>query len=68
MIISRPHGLVERLNDRRQRPDGLPRYGREKSGSPQNVQTLKIAHDNDRREQDRHNDQALRGRLIDLNT
>jgi hypothetical protein len=68
MIISRPHGMVERMNDRRRRPDALSRYGREKDGSPQTAQSLKIAHDNDRRDQDRRDDHALRGRLIDLNT
>ncbi len=68
MIITRPHGMVERMNDRRRRPDALQNYGRDKEGSPQNSETLKIAHDNDRREHDRHDEQSLRGRLIDLNT
>jgi hypothetical protein len=68
MIITRPHGMVERMNDRRRRPDTLQSYGRDKDGSPQNAETLKIAHDSDRREHGRRDERALRGRLIDLNT
>ena len=68
MIITHPHGMVERMNDRRRRPKGVQNYGRGKDGSPQTTETLKIAHDNDRRDHDRRDEHSLRGRLIDLNT
>lgn len=68
MNILRPHGMVERMSERHRKSDLLPRYGREKDGSPQDAQTMKIAHDNDRRDRRRRDDNPMRGRLIDLNT
>jgi hypothetical protein len=68
MIITRPNGMVVRMNDRRSRPQALQGYGRDKDGSPQTAETLKIAHNNDRREHDRHEESSQRGRLVDLST
>ena len=66
MNILHPHGLVERLVERPRRLGGLPRYGRNKDGSPKNARTLKIADHNDRRDRSRQDDDPLRGRLVDL--
>lgn len=67
MNILHPHGMIERIGER-QRGRGFPtRYGRNKEGSPKNARTMKIADDNDRRNQPRGDDDPLRGRLVDLN-
>ena len=65
--ILRPNGSVERIGDRAPKPGVLPRYGREKEGSPRDARSWKIARDNDRRRHDRQHDNPTRGRLIDLN-
>lgn len=67
MNIIRPNGSVERMSDRAPRPGVLPRYGREKEGSPRDARSWKIARDNDRRRDDRQSDMPTRGRLLDLN-
>ncbi|MDH3659700.1 MAG: hypothetical protein OEU92_06675 [Alphaproteobacteria bacterium] len=66
MNILHPHGMVERLGDRRSRPGSPPRYGRKKEGSPKNARTLKIAEESDRRSRERPDDDPLRGGLVDL--
>lgn len=66
MNILHPHGMVERMGERHRRPVPRTRYGRDKDGSPKGSESWKIAKDNDRRNQPRHEPDPLRGRLIDL--
>ena len=66
MNILHPHGMVERMGERQRRPVPRTRYGRDKDGSPKDSESWKIAKDNDRRDQPRHEPDPLRGRLIDL--
>jgi hypothetical protein len=59
--------MVERLDERAHRSAGPARYGRDKDGSPNDVRSLRIARDNDRRSRERQRDDPQRGRLLDLN-
>ncbi len=68
MQVISPHGMVERLNDHRKRPERLERYGRRKEGAPRNTKTVKTAADQDRRAHPRDIVDPLRGRLFDLTT
>ncbi|MGI9508047.1 MAG: hypothetical protein ACR2QJ_01705 [Geminicoccaceae bacterium] len=65
MNILHPNGMVERIGERHRKPALRTRYGRDKDGSPKDAESWRIARDNDRRDQHRHDD-PLRGRLIDL--
>lgn len=68
MNIRLPHGMIERIGERQPRPTALNRYGRKKEGSPKDdPRTSKIANEQDRRRHPRHDDDPLRGRLLDLN-
>ena len=67
MDILRPNGSVERMGEHARKPGVLPRYGRDKEGSPKDARSWKIARDSDRRRHDRHPDTPTRGRLVDLN-
>lgn len=68
VMILRPNGMVERLDERQRRPVVASPYGREKEGSPKDERNWKIARDNDRRAHDRRKAGSLRGRLLDVNT
>ncbi len=68
MLVINPHGMVERMNDHRRRPQPWERYGRLKEGAPQDRRTVKLAAEQDRRSQRRDVIDPLRGRLFDLTT
>lgn len=67
MNLFHPNGMVERMSVPKRTPRLGMRYGRGKEGSPIDTETLKIADDNDRRHQPRHDADPLRGRLVDVN-
>ncbi|MGI9493824.1 MAG: hypothetical protein ACR2QF_15615 [Geminicoccaceae bacterium] len=66
MRVINPNGMVERLNDYRKRPQFGDRYGRRKEGAPRDPKTIKLAAEQDRRNQPREETDPLRGRLFDL--
>ncbi len=68
MRVINPNGMVERLNERRNRPQFFDRYGRRKEGAPRDAKTLQMATELDRRNQERDIIDPLRGRLFDLTT
>ena len=66
MEIIPPNGLVERMEDRRERTMQPMGYGRQKHGAPMNAESWRIADSNDRRDRQRLGTDPFRGRLIDL--
>ena len=68
MRVVSPHGMVERLNDHRPRPQRWSHYGRRKEGAPKEPRSIELAARQDRRDQARSAIDPLRGRLFDLTT
>ncbi len=67
MIVLRPNGLVERLQDGRRPVSQMPTYGRTQPGA-QTPEAIAEAARRDRRRQRRGQADPLRGRLLDLST